>query len=56
MIKGTIDEAEKLQEGHGGWNEDMAKVIYNETIINFYGVFLQLLKLIYVIILSPLTT
>ena len=25
-VRNVIDEAEKLQEGHGGWNEDMAEV------------------------------
>ena len=26
MVRNVADEAEKLQEGHGGWNEDMAEV------------------------------
>ena len=26
MIRNVIDEAEELQEGHGGWNEDMTEV------------------------------
>lgn len=26
MIKNEIDEARKLQEGHGGWNDGMTEV------------------------------
>ena len=25
-VRSVAEEAEKLQEGHGGWNEDMAEV------------------------------
>ena len=26
MVKNDIDKAEELQEGHGGWNQDMEEV------------------------------
>ena len=28
VVRNIPDEVEKLQEGHGGWNDDMAEVYY----------------------------
>ena len=33
MVTSAMDEAEKLQEGHGGWNENMAEVCTDITVI-----------------------